>query len=79
MITHFECFFTCHYSKAIWLTENLNEIKVTHYKKIFTHINQKFSPFEKGLGNLLTKKTFFVSLILPLFSARCIKTKPKNN
>ena len=41
--------FTCHYSKAVWLTKNLNEIKFTHYEKIFSHIKQKFSHFEKGL------------------------------
>ena len=38
IIAHFEYFFTCHYSKTVWLTENLNEIKVTHYEKIFSHI-----------------------------------------
>ena len=30
IIAHFEYLFTCHYSKTIWLVENLNEIKVTH-------------------------------------------------
>ena len=49
MIAHFEYFFTCHYSKTVWLAENLNEIKITHYEKIFSHIKQKFSHFEKGL------------------------------
>ena len=51
-----------HYSKTVWLAENLKETKITHYEKIFSHIKQKFSHFKKGLGNVLTKKTFFVSL-----------------
>ena len=50
MIAHFEYFFTFHYSKAVWLAENLNEIKINHYEKIFSHIKQKFSHFENGLG-----------------------------
>ena len=61
IIAHFEYFFTCHYSETIWLAENLNEVKVTHYEKIFSDIKKKFSHFEKGLGNVLTKKTFFLS------------------
>ena len=36
--SHFENFFTCHYSKTVWLAENLNEIKITHYEKLFSHI-----------------------------------------
>ena len=72
IIAHFEYFFTCHYSKTVWLAENLNEIKITHYEKIFSHIKQKFSHFEKGLG---IKNIFFVSLRLPLFSPRYIKPK----
>ena len=47
---HFEYFVTCHYRKTVWLTQNLNEIKSTHYQKIFSHIKQKFSQFEKGLA-----------------------------
>ena len=39
IIVHFEYCFTCRYSKAVWLAENLNEIKITHYEKIFSHIN----------------------------------------
>ena len=50
IIAYFEHFFTCHYSKTVWLAENLNEIKITHYEKILSHIKQKFSHFEKGLG-----------------------------
>ena len=46
---HFEYFFTCHYSKTVWFPENLNEIKITHYEKIFSHIKQEFSYFEKEL------------------------------
>ena len=49
IIAHFEYFFTCHYSKTVWFAENLNEMKITCYKKIFSHIKQKFSLFEKGL------------------------------
>ena len=26
IVAHFEYFFTCHYIKTVWLTENLNEI-----------------------------------------------------
>ena len=40
-------FFTCHYGKTVWLVENVNEIKITHYEKIFCHIKQIFSHFEK--------------------------------
>ena len=61
-----------HYSKTVWLTENLNEIKITHYEKIFSHIKQKFSHFEKGLK---INDIFFVSLRLPLFSPRYITLK----
>ena len=77
LIAHFEYFFTCHYSKTVWLTENLNKIKITHYEEIFSHIKQKCSHFEKGLGI----KTFFFSLRLPLFSLRYItlKLNKKNN
>ena len=73
---HFEYFFTCHYSKTVWLAETLNEIKITHYEKIFSHIKQKFSHFEKGLG---INNIFVVSLRLPLLEIHPIKTKPKNN
>ena len=58
IMAHFEYFFTCHYSKTVWLAENLNEIKITHYEKIFSHIKQKFSHFEKGLGNVLKENIF---------------------
>ena len=75
IIAYFEYFFTCHYSKTVWLAENLNEIKITHYEKIFSHIKQKFSHFEKGLGNVLKENLFFVSLRLPLFSPRYIALK----
>ena len=71
-ITHFQYFFTCPYSKSVWLAENLNEIKITHYEKIFSHIKQKFSHFEKGLG---INNIFVVSLRLPLFSLRYITLK----
>ena len=33
IIAHFQYFFTCHYSKTVWLPENLSEIKITHYEK----------------------------------------------
>ena len=81
IIAHFEYFFTCHYSKTVWLAENLNEIKITHYEKIFSHIKQKFSHFEKGLGNVLTKKTFFCLTEINIIFTEIhrIKTKPKNN
>ena len=73
-------FFTCHYSKTVWLAENLNEMKVTQYEKIFSHIKQKCSHFEKGLGNML-KKTFFCLTENTIILAEIyrIKTKPKNN
>ena len=78
---HFEYFFTCHCSKIVWLTENLKEIKITDDEKIFSHIKQKFSHFEKWLGNMLTKKTFFyLAKITIIFSVmHRIKSKPKNN
>ena len=72
IIAHFEYFFTCHYSKTVWLAENLNEIKITHYEKIFSHIKEKFSHFEKELG---INNIFVVSLRLPLFSPRYITLK----
>ena len=72
IIAHFEYFFTCHYRKTVWLAENLNEIKITHYEKIFSHIKQKCSHFEKGLG---INDIFVVSMRLPLFSRRYIKLK----
>ena len=81
IIAHFEYFFTCHCSKIVWLTENFNEIKITHDDKIFSHIKQNFSHFEKWLGNMLTKKTFFyLAKITIIFSVmHRIKSKPKNN
>ena len=57
IIAHFEYFFTCHYGKSVWRAKNINEIKITHYGKIFSHIKQNFSHFEEGLG----KKLFFLS------------------
>ena len=71
IIANFEFFFSCHYSKTFWLAENLNEIKISHYGKIFSHINQNFS-FWESAGNT---KHFFVSLRLPLFSPRYIALK----
>ena len=67
IITHFEYIFTCHYCKTVCLAENLNEIKITHYEKVFSHIKQKFSHFEKGLGTIIFTEIHH------------IKTKPKNN
>ena len=72
IIAHFEYFFICHYIKTIWLAETLNEIKITHYEKIFSYIKQEFSHFEKGL---VINDIFVVSLRLPLFSPRYITLK----
>ena len=78
IIAHFECFFTCHYSKTVWLAENVNEIKITHYEKIFSHMKQKFSHFEKGLG--INNIFFCLTEITIIFNKiHHIKTKPKNN
>ena len=74
IIAHFEYFFTCHYSKTVWLAENLNEVKITHYEKIFSHIKQKFSGFEKGLGNIMTS----VSRTSPKIDLRTIFFNLKN-
>ena len=68
----FEYFFICHYIKTVWLAENLNEIKITHYEKIFSYIKQEFSHFGKGL---VINDIFVVSLRLPLFSPRYITLK----
>ena len=77
IISHFEYFFTCHYSETVWLAENLNEIKITHYEKIFSHINHKSSHFEKGLEI----KNFFCLIEISIIfnEVHHIKTKPKNN
>ena len=48
IIAHFGYFFTCHCSKTVWLAKNINEMEITHYEKIFSHIKQKFCHFEKG-------------------------------
>ena len=74
-------FFTCHYSKTVWLAENLNVIKITHYEKIFFHIKQTFSHFEKGLRNVLTKKKNFCLTEINIIFTKIhrIKTKPKTN
>ena len=81
VIAHFEYFFTCHYSKTLWLFENLNEINITYYEKIFSHIKQKIFHFEKGLGNVLTEKTFFclTEINIIFTEIQHIKTNPKNN
>ena len=50
IIAHFRYFFPCRYSETVYVAENLNEIKITHCEKIFSHIKQKFSHFEKELG-----------------------------
>ena len=77
IIAHFEYCFTCHYSKTVSLAENLNEIKITHYQKIFSHIKKKFSHFEKGFG---VKNIFCLTEFTILFNEiHHIKTKPKNN
>ena len=77
IIAHFEYFFTFHYCKTVCLAENLNEIKITHYEKIFSHTKQKFSHFEKGLG---IKNIFCLTEITIIFTEiHHIKTKPKNN
>ena len=75
IIAHFEYFFTCHCSKIVWLTENFNEIKITHDDKIFSHIKQNFSHFEKWLGNMLTKKTFFYLAKIAIIFPWCITLK----
>ena len=36
--------------KTVWLAQNLNEMKITDYEKIFSHIKEKFSHFEKEYG-----------------------------
>ena len=86
----FWVFFTCQYSETVWLAENLNEIRITHYEKIFTHIKQNFSQYEKGLE---LKNIFCLTEITIIFSdifcltentiifteIHHIKTKPKNN
>ena len=65
------------YSKAVWLAENLNEIKITHCEKIFSHIKQKCSYFEKELG---IKHTFCLTeATIICTKIHYIKTKPKNN
>ena len=80
VIAHFEYFFTCHYSKTVLLSENLNEIKITHYEKIFSRIKQNFSHFEKGLGNVLKENIFCLTEITIIFTEmHRIKTKTKNN
>ena len=45
IIAHFDYFFTCHYSKTVWLAENLNEIKITHY---FLILGKNFLILRKG-------------------------------
>ena len=72
IIAHFEYFLTCPYSQTVWLSENLNVIKITHDEKIFSHIKQNFSYFEKGLG---IKNVFCVTEITPLFPRRYITLK----
>ena len=49
IIVYFEYFLTYHYSKIVWLAGNLNEIKIDHYEKIFSHVKQNFSKIKKGL------------------------------
>ena len=60
IIAHFEYFFTCHSSKTVWLAENLNEIKSTHYEKIFSHIKQSFLILRKG-SETCCKENIFLS------------------
>ena len=75
IITYFEYFFTRHYSKTVCLAENLNETKITHYEKIFSHIKQKFSHFEKGLG---ANNIFCLTEITIIFTEiHHTETKPK--
>ena len=77
IIAHFEYFFTCQYSKTVWLAENLNEIRITNYEKIYSDIKQRFSHFEKGLAI----KTFFclTEITIIFTEIHRIKSKPKNN
>ena len=67
-IAHFEYFFTCHYSKTVWLAENLSEIKIFWYQA------KKVSFWER-VGKRAERKHFFVSLRLSLFSPRHIALK----
>ena len=77
IIAHFEYFFTCHYSKTVWLAENLIETKTTYCEKIFSHIKQKFSHYQKGMG---INNIFCLTEITIIFTEiHHIKTKPKNN
>ena len=43
IIAHFEYFFACHYNKTVLLAENLNEIKITRFQKIFSNQAKIFS------------------------------------
>ena len=77
IIAHLEYFFTCHYSKNVWIAENLNEIKITYCEKIFSHTKQTFSHFEKGLR---IKNIFCLTEIAIIFTEiHYVKTKPKSN
>ena len=79
IIAYFEYFFTCHYSETVW--QNFSEIKITHYEKTFSLIKEKFSDFEKGLGNVLTSKYIFCLTEITIIFTKIhhIKAKPKND
>ena len=53
-IAHFEYFFTCHYSRTVWLAENLNEIKnYSLWENLFSYQAKIFSFWERlGINNI---------------------------
>ena len=75
IIAHFEYFFTCHYSKTIWLAENLNKIKLLIMRKSFLISSRNVLILRKGWETWCKENIFFVSLRLPLFSPRYVALK----
>ena len=72
IIAHFEYFFTCHYSKTVWLAESLNEIKnYLLWENLFSYQAKIFSFWER-VGN---KKTFFCLTEITIITPRYITLK----
>ena len=75
---HFEYFFTCHDSKAVGLTEKLNEIKITHYEKSFLISSKNFLILRRDGKRADKENIFCLTEITIIFTEiHRIKTKPK--
>ena len=81
IIAHYVYFFTFHYSKTVWLAENLTEKKnYSLWENLYSYQAKIFSFWER-VGKRAERRHFFCLAEINIISTEihCIKTKPKNN